>query len=439
MRTWKKPVKLAIALTLPLSLALAACGSSSETSGNGQSSGTSGDEQTLTVWAWDPTFNILAMQEAEKIYQKDHPDFKLNIVETPWEDLQTKITTLAQSQELSELPDIFLVQNNALQKNLTNFPEIFDPLTDSGIDFSEFPTAVVSYSVMDEQNWGVPFDSGTAFSAYRIDVLEEAGYSITDFEGITWDEFITKGTDVLNKTSKPLLSGQAGSPDTIMMMLQSAGASLFDTDGNPTIVDNPALDKAIEYYSAMVNAGIYREVNNWDEYIATFVNGEVASVMNGVWIVGSMQSAADQSGLWEITNVPSLSGISGATNYSANGGSSWVVSSNANTELAYDFLATTFAGSTELYDVILPESGAVGNWIPAGSSQVYKEPQPFFNNRPVYETVVEFSEDVPPNNTGPYYYEARDAIGVALTNIMSGTDVKSALQEAQQTVEFAMQ
>lgn len=31
-----------------------------------------GDE-TLTVWAWDPNFNIYALKQAEAIYQKDHP------------------------------------------------------------------------------------------------------------------------------------------------------------------------------------------------------------------------------------------------------------------------------------------------------------------------------------------------------------------------------
>ena len=28
------------------------------------------DDQTLTVWCWDPNFNIYAMQQAEKIIRK---------------------------------------------------------------------------------------------------------------------------------------------------------------------------------------------------------------------------------------------------------------------------------------------------------------------------------------------------------------------------------
>ena len=33
------------------------------------------EEETLTVWCWDPTFNVYAMKQAEAAYQKDHPNF----------------------------------------------------------------------------------------------------------------------------------------------------------------------------------------------------------------------------------------------------------------------------------------------------------------------------------------------------------------------------
>ena len=95
-------------------------------------------EETLTVWCWDPAFNMNAMYEAEKVYQKDHPNFKLNVIETPWDDVQTKVTTAATSGDLSTLPDIFLMQDNAFQKNVISFPDVCADLTNSGIDFSQF-------------------------------------------------------------------------------------------------------------------------------------------------------------------------------------------------------------------------------------------------------------------------------------------------------------
>src|SRR5690606_28991303 len=372
------------------------------------------------------------------IYQKDHPDFTLKIVETPWEDLQAKLTTIAQSQQTDELPDIFLMQNNALQKNAINYPDLFADYKDSGIDFSEFPQGVTAYSVIDGVNYGIPFDSGTAVDALRTDVLEQAGYTVDDFTDITWDDYLAKGKDVLAKTGKPLLSGQAGSADIPMMMLQSAGASIFDKDGKPTIAGNDELTKAIDLYTELVKSGVLVEVNSWDEYIGTFVNGSVGGTINGIWIVGSIQTATDQSGKWAVTNLPKLDGVADATNYSANGGSSWAISSTGNAKLASDFLSETFAGSTDLYDTILPKSGAVANWIPAGDSDVYAQPSEFFGGQPIFQKVVEFGAEVPSNNTGVYYYEGRDAVSAAMTKIIGGADVKSSLDEAQSNVEFAM-
>lgn len=427
---------LALGTTLSLSLTLAACSGGADSGASGSAGGDSAN--TLTVWAWDPAFNIYAMEEAAKVYQKDHPDFQLNVVEVPWDDLQAKITTLAQSQQLSDLPDIFLMQNNAFQKNVINYPELFSDFKDTPVDFSQFPTSVVDYSVIDGINYGIPFDSGTAITALRTDILAEAGLSVQDFTDITWDQFIEKGTIVKEKTGKPMFATTAGSSDLIMMMMQSAGASLFDKDGNPVIADNDVLLKAAETYKKLIDSGVVIEVNSWDESISAFVNGGAAGTLNGVWISASIQTAKDQAGKWAVTNVPSLVGVDGATNYTANGGSSWAVSSNANRDLAVDFLNSTFAGSTDFYDTILSSSGAIANWIPAGKSDAYAAPHDFFGGQAIYADVVGFGEKVPSNNTGVYYYEGRDAVSAALTKIINGQDPKAAFAEAQATVEFAM-
>ncbi len=54
----------------------------------------------LTVWAWDQTFNIKAMELAAEQYNKDHPDFELEVIETSSDDCQTKLTTLCKCMRL---------------------------------------------------------------------------------------------------------------------------------------------------------------------------------------------------------------------------------------------------------------------------------------------------------------------------------------------------
>ena len=397
------------------------------------------DENTLTVWCWDPNFNIYAINKAAEIYAKDHEGFNVKVTEIQSDDIETKLTTAMSAGDLSTLPDIFLMQDNSFQKYATNYPDIFVDLTDKGIDYTQFSEAKVAYSTLDGKNYGVPFDNGAAISCYRTDMLEQAGYTVDDFTDITWDDFMEKAKVVKEKTGQPLLTQQAGSTDIIMMMIQSVGASCFTEDGKANIVDNEAVKKAVEIYSQMVKDGTLLEVTDWDQYVASINNGTVAGVINGCWIMATVTAQDDQSGKWAITNMPKMEGVGEASNYSNNGGSSWAVTSNCKKpDLAVDFLKSTFGGSTELYDDLISK-GALATWAPAGDSDVYNQEVPFFSNDKVYAKIVDFATKTPSNVTGPFYYDARDAIGVALSQItQQGTDIGTALQEAQDTVDFTM-
>ena len=194
---------------------LGGCGSSSSSSkssdsdsGSASADAASTDDNTLTVWAWDQNFNIKAMNEAAKIYQKDNPDFKLNVNEVSWDDMQTNLGTILGSGDLSQLPDVLLLQDFAFQKYAQNYPDMFTDLTDSGIDFSQFAKSKVAESVVDGKNLGVPFDTGAEVACYRTDILEQAGYTIDDLTDIDWDRFDEIGKDVKEKTGYSLMSVQ---------------------------------------------------------------------------------------------------------------------------------------------------------------------------------------------------------------------------------------
>lgn len=430
---------------------MAACGSNggsdngnaangNDTSAAAESDGGASEGgNTLTVWTWDPAFNIPAIKEAGNIYKADHPDFELKVVETLSDDCETKLITAAESGDLSTLPDIVLMQDNSYQKFVSIYPEAFTDLTDSGIDFSQFAAGKLSYSTVDGKNYGVPFDNGAVIGAYRTDYLEQAGYTIDDLTDIDWNRFIEIAKDVKEKTGKYMLSGQADSPDMVMEMLQSAGASLFDKDGKPAMTDNAALKECISIYQKMVEEGVYYEVNNWDDYVSSITTGQVAGVINGNWISATIMGMKDTSGKWAITNMPKLIETPNSTNYSNNGGSSWYITSNCkNKDLAIDFLKSTFAGSVKLYENILPTTGAIGTYAPVADSTAYQEPQEFWNNQPIFAKIVDFSLKTPTNNTSPYYYDGRNAIGTQIQNIMNGADVDQAIADAQAEVEFTM-
>lgn len=413
-----------------------------DTKGPGTSSGTEkGSTSTtepvaLTVWCWDPAFNIFAMETAAELYKKENPNVTVNVVETAWEDIQTKLTTAVTSGQTDLLPDILLMQDSALAKNITNYPDTFYDLTNTGIDFGKFASFKTALGTIDGKNYSVPFDNGSAITCLRTDILKEAGFTINDFENITWKEFIEKGKVVLEKTGKPLLSNQAGSPDLLMLMMQSAGTWVLDENGKPNFTDNQILKEVVDTYVELVKSGVLIEVNDWDQYVSSFNSSTVAGAMNGCWIIASITAAKDQSGLWGVTNVPKLSS-QGATNYSSQGGSSWMVCSNSkNPEIAADFLGKTFGGSVELYETILPSSGALATYLPAGESSIYAQPQEYFGGDAIYAKITEYASKVPQVSYGVYNYEARDSIGAAITKIVGGADYNKAITEAQTEVEF---
>lgn len=417
----------------------AATDDAAEDDGAAVTEGSAGGDNSLTVWTWDPNFNIYAINKAAEIYAQDHEGFTVEVSEIQSDDIETRITTAVNAGDLSTLPDIFLMQDNSFQKYISFYPDIFTDLTDSGIDFSEFSEAKVAYSTMDGKNYGIPFDNGAVVNCIRTDILEEAGYTIDDFTDITWSDYMEKAKVVLEKTGVPMLTAQAGSPDQVMMMLQSCGSSLFNEDGSANIVGNEALKEIIDVYAQMVADGTLVEVTDWDQYISSLNSGTAASAMNGCWIMASVQIAEDQSGKWGMTNMPKLDKAANATNYSNNGGSSWVISSNCqNVELAVDFMNSTFAGSTEFYDDIISK-GALATWAPAGDSEAYQQPVDFYGGDAVYAKIVDYATKTPANTTGPFYYDARDAVGTALSEItQTGVDVDKSLQTAQETLEFSM-
>lgn len=394
-------------------------------------------ETEITVWCWDPAFNIYAMEEAAKIYAEINPDVKITVVETSSDNCETKQTVALSSGQTETLPDIVLMQDNSGRKFLNTFPGSYYDMTEQ-VAYDEFAQYKVKHFTVDDRMYSMPFDNGCAATFIRTDYLEAAGYALEDLMDITWDEFIEIGLAVKEATGNYMLSSEATYNDFAMMMIQSAGSWFFDEEGRPNIADNPVIREAVETIVKLKASGIVKEAGDWTEYIASFNNGSAAGTIQGCWIIGSVVLAEDQAGSWGMVNVPRLN-VEGATNYSSQGGSSWVVpSTSPNAEVAVDFLSKTFGSSVDFYQTILKSSGAIATYLPAAGGYAYEEPHEFFGGQEVFEDLMTYSASIPMVEYGMYNYEARDAVMVAVNDVFAGADIDAALKTAQETVEFLM-
>ncbi len=398
------------------------------------------DDHTVTVAAWDKNFNIPALEAAAADYKANvDPDFNLEIIEQAQSsDIENALTTAGSSGDYSNLADIVLFQDHYIQKYVADYPDAWLDLADTDIDWSDFGAEKLSYSTIGDVHYGVPVDNGTVIFAYRVDILEECGYTLADVTGITWDRFIEIGKEVYEKTGKYLLSMDGDGNDLPYMMLQAEGTAQFK-DGKPYITENEAMVQIVSKIVEMAQNNVLYLANNWSDYTdQTIVGDMVAGVMNGNWIIPTIEQVADNSGKWELTSMPTLNGGEG---YASNGGSSLYVTSNAqNPELAKDFLAKTFgAGSDATYDDALRNGGVITCSTKASQSDVYQEGVAFFNDQPIYTTIVEMGTHVPVIEQNDFHYTCRQYVAAAIQQALMGTDVEAALKDAEDQLTFAME
>jgi len=400
---------------------------------------TAASASELTVWCWDPNFNIPAMTDAGARYTKDHPDTTFNINNISQDEINQKLQTQLLAGVSDGLPDIVLIQDDNAQRFLQSFPGAFVPLSDS-IDMSKFADYKVAAATYDGKSYSLPFDSGVAGLFYRSDYLEQAGYKPEDLQDITWDKLIEIGKAVKEKTGHQLIDVDFNDDGIIIMMMQSTGQWYLKDGNEPNILDNPALKASLEVFQEMSQAGLIKPVSGWTDYTGAFTSGEIATVPQGVWITGTIKSVPDQSGKWRVAPLPKLDGIDGATHYSNNGGSSWyVLSSSQHKDEAVDFLKTVWAGDVDFYQGILVNQGAVGSLLAAREGEAYKASDDFFGGEPVWQNFSDWLSKVPAVNYGTFTPEARMAIRAQMPNIAQGGNIDDALKAADAQLRQQMQ
>ena len=395
-------------------------------------------DKQLTVWAWDPNFNISIMNKAKELYVKNHPDVKIKVEDFAKPDLEQKMHTMLASGMSKSLPDIVLIEDYNAQKFLTSYPQAFAPM-DGVVDYKQFTNYKTQLMTMNGHTYGMPFDSGVTGLYYRRDILAAAGIKPEALNNITWDQFIDLGKQVKAKTGKAMLSDDPSDPNMVRILMQSAGAWYFKPDGTLNIKDNAALKEALRLQKAMIDAKITTPSVGWSGRVAAANKGDVATVTNGVWFIPSIKAAADQAGKWGVATTPRLN-IPGGTNFSNSGGSSWyVLSTSPNSKDAIDFLNETFGKNVNFYQRILTENGAVGTLLAARSGDAYQTPDSFFGGQKIYSDFAGWLAKVPEVAYGQYTYEADAVVAALLPALYQGTPVDQIVEQIDQQLAAQIQ
>ncbi|QGQ44403.1 ABC transporter substrate-binding protein [Metabacillus sediminilitoris] len=393
------------------------------------------DSNEITVWAWDPNFNIKAMELAKEAYQGENSEVDIKIIENAQDDIIQKLNTSLSSGTTKGLPNIVLIEDYRAQSFLQAYPDSFHELTDAfnTEDFAQYKIAPTS---VDGKNYGLPFDTGVTGLYVRTDYLEEAGYTVDDLKNIDWEKYIEIGKKVKEVTGKQMLTLDPNDLGQIRMMIQSSGSWYLKEDGvTPNLAGNESLKKAFEVYKEILDADIVSPVSDWSQFLAAFNSGEVTSVPTGNWITPSIKAEASQSGKWAVVPFPKLPGIEGSVNASNLGGSSWYVLDVPGKENAVDFLAKTFGSNADLYQDLVTEIGAIGSYTPAAKGEAYIAADEFFGGQKIISDFSAWTEQIPQVNYGLHTYAIEDILVVEMQNYLSGKEIDKVLEDAQKQAE----
>lgn len=420
------------AALIMITASLTACGGT----GKDNSQKSEGKKETVTVWAWDKEFNIAALEMAKEIYEKDHPDVNIELVEIGQDDVIQKLNTGLGSGSLKGLPNIVPIEDYRIQTFLRSYPGSFIEMTDK-INYNDFAAYKQEPMKLDGKSYGIPWDNGAAVLYYRIDMIEKAGYTEADMEALTWSEFIEMGKKIKEVTGVNAITLDPNDIDLIKMILQSAGVWYTKEDGiTPYLQDNGALRECLTIIKTMIDDDIVRIHSGWANMLEGMNNGEIAFQLKGCWFTPSVMKAEDQSGLWRVTQIPRLDTVDTAVNSTNLGGGSWyVLNGIENSDIALDFLISTFGTDKELYNKLLDEKGIMGTYLPSLESDIYEKELPFFGNQKVYQKIAGITTDIPKVSYGIYTYAFQDIITAEVQNLLQGTSIDDVLKNIQAQAE----
>src|SRR5699024_395591 len=404
----------------------------------GLGSRTAKAQTEITAWAWDPQFNIRALEIAQDIYAGENSDVSINIVESAQDDIVQRLNTSLSSGVTDGLPNVVLIEDYRAQSFLKAYPDAFLPLTDyiNAEDFAEYKIEATSSG---DQVYGVPFDTGVTGLYVRTDLLEEASYTLDDVTDITWAELHEVGKGIFDATGVQLITMDLNDLGLLRAMINGSGAWYTGEDGaTPTIADNEALKEAFQTFKAMYDDGLVNVHNDWAQMLQAINGGIVSTVPQGNWITPSITAQEDQAGQWAVVPWPSQE-VEGATNASNLGGSSFYVLNTEGAEEAAEFLAATVGSSEAFYEQVMNEIGAVGTYLPVLETDTYDVEVEYFGGQQIYKNFAEWSDEIPAINYGENTYAIEDIMVSALQEFLAGGDIDQIFENAQQQAENQLQ
>ncbi len=399
--------------------------------GGGNQSGAAADGNVnLTFQIWDVAQRD-GMQAMCDAYTAQHPNVKIEVQVTSWNEYWTKLEAAATS---GQMPDIFWMHTNELLKYADN-----GMLADCSdiVDTSKFSEVSLSNaSGSDGTLYAVPKDKDTVGLVYNKEMFDAAGVSYPD-ENWTWDDLTDASQKIYDATGKYGYMAYGDDQLGYWNFVYQNGGYILNEDKTQAGFTQPATAEAMKFYIGLQQYDWCPDQNYFAETApgTAFFSEKGAMFLEGDWnILAELQNYPEMQGKWDVAVLPKapnpVSGDGRAT--ISNGLSYATAANNKNLDTVKDVLK--FFGSEE-GQRIQGESGAA---IPAyiGLEEtflgVFEE---YDINMQVFLDMFDYSIQSVNNASRP---EWKSKVNDELLKMYAGTvDIDTGLQNMQNIVDAA--
>ena len=346
MKKIARIVAVGVCFTLLLSI-LAACNPSQS-----QSSGTT----TLTVGTVNNTQMVQMEQLTHQVFEKDHPNIKVNFVTLPENDLRSKITqdvaTNAGKFDIATVGsyETPIWAHNGWVEDLTPYFDKMSAGDKSSYNYDDLLKPIMSTLSYQGHAYALPFYGESSMMMYNKQLF--AQHNVTMPLHPTWDQ-IAHLAQVLNDPAHGvagiLLRGQSGwgmNMAPLDTMINTFGGSWFDLNWKPQLSTPPVQQAVTLYANLLQNYGEPgASTSGWEECLGLMSQGKGAMFYDATSLAGVLET-------------PSQSKVAGQIGYAyaptavTTNGSRWLwawsldmIKSSRNKDAAFQFM--TWATSSQ--------------------------------------------------------------------------------------------
>lgn len=243
------------------------------------------------------------MKELAQEYEKTHSNVKINFIEVPYKDFNTKVKTMISG---GKPPALARVSTGDIGNYYKQAIDLGAALGGTDAFAAQFMDSLKPYYIIGGKVYAAPMDVTANALIYNKTLFKKAGVEVPSSPDKvwTWDECEAAAKQVMEKGGAAYGMVWDFTPHRWSTILYEYGGSMFNEDGTKSVINNAqgvaALTKFVDLHkSKVMPESVWLGAENPNNLFRT---GKVAMHLAGSWMLSNYKDIKDFE--WGVTYLP---------------------------------------------------------------------------------------------------------------------------------------